>query len=357
MKLRQKIKRRVQSTIIQRSLRAEALLSKAVKSSDTLLFINKVLDTTTEVGSIKFDFIMLVAEYFSHAGDNQRAISFLSLAKEMLDSLDGAQSKQLIEKLIKFHQLNDVTKIILKTVIRQNELFGLGLKEKQIIINHVESLMLAEQKKTEHGQDLLIAYLHRHANNIKKNAPRNPVVLIEIGTTRENIPGQGSTRKFAEFCQHQNFHFITVDLDPNNTQCASELFKKMGAPFDAVTAKGEEFLKQFKGIFDFIFLDAYDFDHGNHSELRQSRYKKYLGSAINDDACHQMHLDCAMSINTKLASDGLVCIDDAWLDDGKWTAKGTLAIPYLLDNQFKLVDFRNRAVLLARDQTKVVRHV
>src|SRR3546814_20414765 len=87
----------------------------------------------------------------------------------------------------------------------------------------------------------------------------------------------------------------------------------------------------------FVFLDAYDFDHGKHSELRQSRYKKFLGSEIDEIACHEMHLDCAKSVNMKTAAGGLVCLDDPWIADGKWFAKGTLAVPYLLDPGFEKI--------------------
>jgi hypothetical protein len=49
----------------------------------------------------------------------------------------------------------------------------------------------------------------------------------------------------------------------------------------------------------------------------------------------------------KLAVDGVVCIDDTWRDEqDRWTAKGTLAMPYLLENAFTLVEARNRAALL-----------
>src|SRR3546814_1055898 len=99
---------------------------------------------------------------------------------------------------------------------------------------------------------------------------------------------------------------------------------------------------------DFVFLDAYDFDHGKHSELRQSRYKKFLGSEIDEIACHEMHLDCAKSVHLTLSAGGLVCIDDTWIDDGKWCAKGTLAVHYLLDNVFEIVEARKRAALLRR---------
>lgn len=112
--------------------------------------------------------------------------------------------------------------------------------------------------------------------------------------------------------------------------------------------KGEDYLRDLDGGVDLIFLDAYDFDHGMHSELRQSRYEKFLGSRIDEQACHQMHLDCAQSLVGKLWAHGVVCVDDTWLEEGRWTAKGTLAMPHLLQHGFDLVEARNRAALLVR---------
>ena len=186
--------------------------------------------------------------------------------------------------------------------------------------------------------------IFRLASSIKGRKP----VLIEIGTTRENVPGQGSTRKIAEFCKLKNIHFITVDMDPHNTFVAANMFKKLNVSFEAINMKGEDFLRGYEGDFDFVFLDAYDFDHGGHSELRQSRYRKFLGASIDEIECHKMHLDCAKSVLKKLSSVGLVCVDDTWLEDGLWTAKGTLAMPYLLENGFNLLEARNRSALLNR---------
>ncbi len=137
-------------------------------------------------------------------------------------------------------------------------------------------------------------------------------------------------------------------MDPHNTRLAAAMFDKLGAKFQAITFKGEDYLRNFQGIFDFIFLDAYDFDHGKHSELRQSRYKKFLGSPIDELACHQMHLDCAKSAVDRLSARGVICMDDTWLVDGKWTAKGTFAMPYLLEHGFVVLEARNRAALLSR---------
>lgn len=198
---------------------------------------------------------------------------------------------------------------------------------------------------SEHGHALLIDHLEK--------SPPAPSerrrVLIEIGTTRERVPGQGSTEKLALLCARTGIDFVTVDMDARNTAMARRMFRRLGLPFRAVTAKGEDFLAGWGGVIDYCFLDAYDFDHGQHSELRQSRYETFLGSRISDAQCHQMHLDCAQSLVQRLAPDGVICFDDTWTDeDGAWTAKGATAMPYLLDHGFEVIDARNRAALLVR---------
>lgn len=45
----------------------------------------------------------------------------------------------------------------------------------------------------------------------------------------------------------------------------------------------------------------------------------------------------------------LLCIDDTWIDEeGRWTAKGTTAMPYLLENGFEVIEARDHAALLRR---------
>jgi hypothetical protein len=139
-------------------------------------------------------------------------------------------------------------------------------------------------------------------------------------------------------------------MDPHNSRSAERLFESLNMPYRAITMKGEDYLRQLTEPVDFVFLDAYDFDHGGHSELRQSRYVKFLGSRIDEAACHQMHLDCAESLLRWLTPHGIICVDDTWTEDGVWTAKGKLAMPFLLENGFELIDARNRAALLKRVQ-------
>lgn len=207
---------------------------------------------------------------------------------------------------------------------------------------------LAKSSNNEHGHTLLIHYLR----DVPPLSLSRKQLMIEIGTTRENVPDQGSTRKLAQLCADLGLDFITVDMDPSNSRRARRMFKRLGLPFKAITAKGEDYLAAYPGPIDYVFLDAYDFDHGKHSEQRQSRYERYLGNRISDADCHQMHLDCAHSLLGKLAENGLICFDDTWIDAaGNWSAKGTTAMPFLLANGFEIVNTYNNAALLRRSKS------
>ena len=214
-----------------------------------------------------------------------------------------------------------------------------------------EALTKGISQSMEHGHSLLLSHLEKilppTGSETAEGGP-SPV-LVEVGTTRERVPGQGSTAKIAAFCKERGIHMITVDMDPRNGALARQTFERMGTDFEAVTDKGEDFLSAYKEPLDYVFLDAYDFDHGKHSELRQSRYEAFLGSRIDEEDCHRMHLKCAEALVDILASDGVICIDDTWLDEaGAWTAKGKLAVPFLLQSGFYIIEARDRAILMGR---------
>ncbi|MCV3377855.1 hypothetical protein, partial [Campylobacter sp. IFREMER_LSEM_CL2194] len=217
-----------------------------------------------------------------------------------------------------------------------------NIKVNEQIYQRYTKMKEIANKSRQHGHDLLIDY-------IQKQDTCNEKICIEIGTTRENVSGQGSTMLIAKLCNDKNIKFITVDMDPHNTLWAKFVANKNCINISAITSKGEDYLENIDFAIDYLFLDAYDFDHSMHTELRQKQYEKNLGSRINDDECHKMHLKCAILACKKLSKDGIICIDDTWRNkNGDWEAKGKLAIPYLLENGFEIIEERNKAILLQR---------
>lgn len=183
----------------------------------------------------------------------------------------------------------------------------------------------------EHGHGLLLrAIQERRPHWLGKPGIR----MLEVGTTREPLPSQDSTRILSKFCQEQGWHFTTCDMDPNNSARAVELFREMQAPFEAVTDKGEDYIARQRRAFDVVYLDAYDFDHGKHSEERQERYQSILGSRIDQQDCEIMHLKAMQALNHAGRRGCLVVIDDTWREKAKgpWLGKGPLAVPWALRN-------------------------
>jgi hypothetical protein len=285
--------------------------------------------------------------------DKMTALSYVQYAKKQMSFWSGTSATAVASRLVGLGQAELAAELITEMAVKGIGPILLSTQERAAVDKANADLHLAAGKKSEHGHDLLLSALPQHLASYKSTvAPRQPV-LVEIGTTREDVPGQGSTRKIALFCKQHGLGFVTVDMDPHNSLLAREMFQQIGTPqFEAITAKGEDYLRQQSGPLDFVFLDAYDFDHGKHSEIRQSRYQQFLGSRIDEQQCHQMHLDCAQSVLAKLTPNGLVCVDDTWLENGQWVAKGTLAMPYLLSHQFDLLEARNRAALLGRSKAK-----
>jgi hypothetical protein len=293
----------------------------------------------------RFQFLQTVSEHFRQRGDKMQALSLLEEASHLLGQLDEDFKWMLVKDLLALGYAEEAFEILLRHMAKESSLTPTEVVALEKAATTLRNKIL-DQKG--HGHEVLLAFLNKKADHFRAKAGSRKPVLIEIGTTRESASGQGSTRRLAEFCAKAHFHFITVDMDPANTEMAAQMFRSHDLRFEAVHAKGESFLAAYQGPMDGVFLDAYDFDHGKHSERRQARYEKFLGSRIDEQDCHQMHLDCAKPVVEKLSEWGVVCVDDTWLDDGHWTAKGTRAVPYLLENHFRLLDVRNRSALLGR---------
>lgn len=326
----------------QRQRRMQSLAENCVAAADVHAAVDAELSSGALDAEEAFVLCVALSDEFKMRDDKLTAAHFLNTAREYVDEHDSHSLSSLPKRLIATGQIDEALDILVSRIVSDADL---SAAEKKYLGGSYAKARASVRVKEEHGHEVLLAYLRSHEPQAAGG--RNPV-LIEIGSTRENVRGQGSTRIIAEYCRSANMNFITVDMDPHNTTAAATMFRGLGVGFQAINAMGEDYLREYAGDMDFVFLDAYDFDHGKHSELRQSRYKKYIGSSIDEVACHEMHLDCARSVHEKLSAVGLVCIDDAWLVDGKWCAKGTLAVPYLLAHDFEILEARNRAVLLRR---------
>lgn len=331
------------------ALQIASLASDCIASTDLHASVRQTIEQYKLTKGDLFAFLIELSDQIARGSDKLTALHYLQQARRSSTMLTRSDLAALVKRLVALGQYTEAEALVTQAALDGTGTLALNDKEKAAIQKASLQRHDTIAKKSEHGHDLLLSALNKYLPSFPKESVSRKPLLIEIGTTREEVPGQGSTRKLAQYCQKNGVDFVTVDMDPHNSNGARQVFTEIGAEyFQAISMKGEDYLREYADTFDFIFLDAYDFDHGKHSELRQSRYERFLGARIDETECHKMHLDCAQSILRKLSPYGLVCIDDTWLEDGRWTAKGTLAMPYLLANGFELVEARNRAALLRR---------
>lgn len=321
---------------------------------DVFAVLDEITDTSKLLGllnsneikkHIRVALYFLLANYYMSKNNKIKATHYFSLA------LKYAQSNVYIiecciNELVKLKQSTHSISLLVEELLESS---NLSLKEQSSLLSAFELSAKNITNASGHGHFLLLEFVRNQFEYIRANSVAKKMVMIEIGTTRELLGSQGSTEKLARYCNEKGIHFITVDMDPVNTDLAHDLLNLINPSFEAVNAKGEDYLATYKDEIDFIFLDAYDFDHGQHSIERQTRYESVLGSKINDSDCHQMHLECVTSLTKKLSQHGVICFDDVWFKNGVWQGKGTTAMPYLLKNNFKVVASSDNAAILLRE--------
>ncbi|MCA8889918.1 MAG: hypothetical protein KDA46_13875, partial [Parvularculaceae bacterium] len=199
----------------------------------------------------------------------------------------------------------------------------------------------------EHGHSLLMDVLAAEA--VAHPGALSGRLLIEIGATREHHLNQKSTEKLAIFTALAGMKLTTIDMDPINIEGVSKVLPFLNPEAIAIAQKGEDFLAAHEGELDYVYLDAFDFDHAHHSDARRKRYQDVLGTDINDEECWKMHHACAVSIVEKMRTGGIVVFDDTWAQDaGGYGGKGKTALPFLLENGFDIIASTENTIALKR---------
>ncbi|MBE2246037.1 MAG: hypothetical protein IAE67_02170 [Candidatus Competibacteraceae bacterium] len=175
---------------------------------------------------------------------------------------------------------------------------------------------------------------------------KNKIAFIEVGSQR----GTGSTSRLSVYAQELKMHFITVDADADNASGAAEIVHRVNPAFEAHHALGEVFLDGYNGdSIAICYLDAFDLvTDWPHKESTINSYK-IRNAELSNQAAYDMHLKASKSIVDKVISGGFVCFDDVWKDrSGNWQGKGKTAIPYLLDNGYKIICYVQNSLLMQR---------
>ena len=190
----------------------------------------------------------------------------------------------------------------------------------------------------DHGHQLLIKYISKQEKLVDKT-------IIEIGSVREELEGQNSTKCFTDLCKLMKMNLISVDMDPQCSDNARKVFYENDFDRGQVyTQLGENFVRNLE-TFDYIYLDGYDYDHGKHSQKRNDRYVEELGTFINNDDCWESHLEMVKWLNKISTEESIICFDDIISEK---VGKGVTAVPYLLQNGWYIIDKTNTALLLSK---------
>ena len=189
---------------------------------------------------------------------------------------------------------------------------------------------------SDHGHNTLINYIIQQSDEDLKGK-----TIIEIGTVREFLDGQNSTECFIKLCIEKDMKLITVDMDEKCSNNAKTLCEKYDFSCEIITAKGEDYLKT-KKSFDYIYLDGYDYDHGQHSQERQDRYNHYMSTDINNEECWQSHLSMVELLCKISNKNSVICFDDIINHE---VGKGVTAIPYLNMKGWKIKNQSKTSVL------------
>lgn len=154
-------------------------------------------------------------------------------------------------------------------------------------------------------------------------------VIVETGTIRkaEDWSGAGYFTYLAAFyCSHVGGKLYSVDTDPANCRFAQKVCLPFDGHVDIACGDSVSYLRQFGKAIDVLYCDSLD--------TYETGFEEH---AFNE-------VQAAM---VWLSPNALIVLDDSPTIDGNVTGKGTKAVPWLLDQGWKIL-FAGYQIILAR---------
>ena len=110
----------------------------------------------------------------------------------------------------------------------------------------------------------------------------------------KDLPKLTSRVNLVGFNDSHGFPLPLFKAPEKNTAGVPKLREFYGDTVKYITAPGEQVVRDWDGqLPPYIYIDAYDFAHPEHSDERNRRYEELQGSSINEEDCWRMHLECA----------------------------------------------------------------
>jgi hypothetical protein len=231
-------------------------------------------------------------------------------------------------------------------VIPSNSSEGAQPTEGMPLLSRLDAINNCLGSKGVHGHAVFIQICREKLPALLQSWTGERPWIVEVGCSREIIEGQNSTVQLLALAKELELPFAGIDLDQANMEALERDYKGYNAKW--ITGKGEVVLHTWDKPIAACYLDAYDFWHASHSELRQQVYTESYGSEINDAACHTMHLEAARHCSKLIPPGGILGLDDTWMESNLWAGKGALALPRLLEQGWDLLSSAHRGTVLLK---------
>jgi predicted O-methyltransferase YrrM len=162
---------------------------------------------------------------------------------------------------------------------------------------------------------------------------RRVKTIVETGTARyggANFASDGgSTIIYSHYARDHRCQFYSVDINPDSLEVArravARALRGIGKNLHFVAQDSVEFLRDFPGQIDFLYLDSYDFD-ANDPQPSQLHHLREIEAAY-----------------PHLTHDTIILIDDCDLPQG---GKGKLVIEFLLEKGWKILQSSYQVILV-----------
>jgi hypothetical protein len=165
------------------------------------------------------------------------------------------------------------------------------------------------------------AYVDRHRSNeyLLTALSRPKPVMVETGCIRaeEDWGGAGfSTYFFGAAIERHGGRLHSVDFSPGHASFAEQWTRCFGSTVVVHVQHSHDFLRGWQGPIDVFLSDSAD-----------------VGTDGYQDSCL---VECQLAA-PHVQPDGLIAIDDCVWNDGTWTGKGALAVPWLLEHGWRIL--------------------
>lgn len=177
-------------------------------------------------------------------------------------------------------------------------------------------------------------YILKHLDDLEGS-------IVEIGCGR----GEGSTDFYAGLAVGcKKFIHHAVDFDPDAYHVANN-YSTLITNSHAHMMTGEEFLRSvFPALNEkicYAYLDNFDYnyDPANPPWWVQEQIKRYreYGIDMTNENSELAHLTQTQLIVPYAANKCIIHLDDTFIQNNIWKGKGARAVPWLIDNNWKIV--------------------